>query len=94
MNCLLMRELPMPLVLRLWDTYLAEARGFERFHVYVCAALLLRFAPTLKGLGFQEFFVFLQHLPTAGWGYRELEEVLAQAFVYLSSFDAAKGHLG
>lgn len=48
MNCYLARELPLPLVIRLWDTYLAEPDGFERFHVYVCAALILQFADEFK----------------------------------------------
>jgi hypothetical protein len=41
MNCLLLRELPLRAILRLWDTYLSEdIGGFENFHVYVCAVLL------------------------------------------------------
>ena len=37
MNCLLMREIPLPLISRMWDTYLAEGptHGFGVFHV-VC----------------------------------------------------------
>ena len=41
MNCLLLRELPLKCIVRLWDTYLSEETGgFENFHVYVCAVLL------------------------------------------------------
>ena len=50
MNCMLLRELPLPLVIRLWDTYFCEATGFEDFHVYVSTALLLRFSATLRGM--------------------------------------------
>lgn len=50
MNCKLLRELPFPLVVRMWDTYFSEPTGFEDFHVYVCAALLLKFSPTLKAM--------------------------------------------
>lgn len=32
MNCLLIRQLPLPAVMRLWDTYLTEDNGFDRFH--------------------------------------------------------------
>ena len=37
MNCFLMREIPLPLIARMWDTYLAEGPtgGFGVFHV-VC----------------------------------------------------------
>ena len=38
-NCLLVRELPMRCAIRLWDTCLAEERGFRTFFPYVCASL-------------------------------------------------------
>lgn len=42
MNCLLVREMKLPSIIRLWDTYLAEeSNGFDSFHVYVCSALLV-----------------------------------------------------
>ncbi len=50
MNCLLLRELPLHIVLRLWDTCLSEPQGFDDFHVYVCTAMLLRFSKTLREL--------------------------------------------
>lgn len=38
MNCLLIRELPLSAVIRLWDTYIAEGPvGFSEFHIYVCS---------------------------------------------------------
>jgi len=37
-----MRELPLGCTIRLWDTCLSEEYGFARFHLYVCAAFLLR----------------------------------------------------
>ena len=44
MNCLLMRELELNCIVRLWDTYLSESsRGFDDFHVYVCASFLTKF---------------------------------------------------
>ena len=57
MNCLLMRELSLDLILRVWDTYLAEhgasddassgSDGFAVLHVYTCAALMLGLHPQL-----------------------------------------------
>ena len=101
MNCLLMRELPLPLVGRLWDTYIAEARngavrdGFHTFHVYVCAALLLRFSkPVRMGLPtFGELLPFLQKLPTKDWRIADIEELIAQAFVHKTLFEGAEAHL-
>lgn len=100
MNCLLMRELPLSLVVRLWDTYFAESRagavrdGFHTFHVYVCAALLLRFSVQLRALPtFGDLLPFLQKLPTTGWKVSDVEELIAQAFVHKSLFEDAKSHL-
>uniref|UniRef100_A0A8C3HC59 TBC1 domain family member 22A n=1 Tax=Chrysemys picta bellii TaxID=8478 RepID=A0A8C3HC59_CHRPI len=42
MNNLLMREVPLRCTIRLWDTYQSEPEGFSHFHLYVCAAFLVR----------------------------------------------------
>lgn len=89
MNCLLMRELSLDAVIRVWDTELAEeaeAGGFEAFHVYLCAAFLLRFADRLRTLPFQELVLFLQDLPTHDWTLAEVEPLLAQAHVLRSLY--------
>lgn len=93
MNCLLMREIPMRLVLRLWDTYFSEDRGVDEFHVYVCAALLLHFSQQLKQLPFHELIMFVQRLPTQDWSEQQLEEILSYAYIYKSSFGASIGHV-
>jgi TBC1 domain family member 2 len=104
LNCLLLRELPLPLVLRLWDTYFAEgggeggagagAAGFEHFHVYVCAALLAHFSGDIRSRYKTDVIEFIQALPTMSWGVRDLEELISQAFVYKSSFDGSGLPLG
>ncbi len=48
MNNLLMRELPLKGTIRLWDTYMSEPEGFAVFHLYVCAAFLMKFADDAK----------------------------------------------
>jgi hypothetical protein len=55
MNCLLMRELPLTTTIRMWDTYLAEgsSEGFSEFHVYVCAAFLVKWSTQLQKMDFQ-----------------------------------------
>jgi len=61
MNCLLLRELPLRAILRVWDTYLSEERGgFENFHVYVCAVLLKTFRDMLLDMPFQDMILLLQ----------------------------------
>ena len=67
MTCLLMRELRLPLILRLWDSYLADeslAGGFREMHIYVCAALVMRFKEDIKHREFQQIIQFMQKLPT------------------------------
>lgn len=93
MNCLLMRELPFPLIIRIWDTYLAEPEGFATFHVYVCAALLSHYRDELIAMDFQDLVMFLQHLPTEEWGEKELQVLLSQAYTWKSIFGSSPSHL-
>lgn len=87
MNCLLLREFRLDTIERLWDAYLAEGPdGFKHFHVYVCAAFLLKWRRELQLLEFQEVIVFLQTPPTAEWSDRDVEMLLAEAFVLKSLF--------
>lgn len=79
MNCLLMRELPMRLVIRVWDTYLAEGETFSVFHVYVCASILGFWSRDLRQLEFQDIVMFLQHPPTLHWDEKEISMLLSQA---------------
>ncbi|KAI8841234.1 rab-GTPase-TBC domain-containing protein [Chytridium lagenaria] len=60
MNCLLMRELSLK------NTF-ACSDGFSDFHLYVCAAFLVKWSEQLRKMDFQEVMIFLQSLPTASW---------------------------
>ncbi|GAB9473846.1 hypothetical protein Gpo141_00010992 [Globisporangium polare] len=93
MNCLLMREVPLNAIIRLWDTYLCEDNGFESFHVYVCAAILMTFGEKLKTLEFQELVLFLQHLPTKDWVEDEIDPLLSRAFILQTYFADSPSHL-
>lgn len=53
MNCLLMREVSVKNTIRMWDTYLAEEQGFSEFHLYVCAAFLVKWSEQLLRMEFQ-----------------------------------------
>ncbi|WFD28532.1 GTPase-activating protein [Malassezia nana] len=54
MNCLLMREMSVKSIMRLWDTYLAEgADAFSDFHPFVCAVFLHRWRDELLAMDFQ-----------------------------------------
>jgi len=94
MNCLLLRELPFPCVLRLWDTYISEQLGgFENFHVYVCAVLLKTFSAELLPLPYEDLMMFLQDLPTKDWTDDHMEPILSQAFILSTLFDDSPNHL-
>eukprot|EP01094_Clydonella_sp_ATCC50884_P009453 TRINITY_DN1898_c0_g1_i3.p1 TRINITY_DN1898_c0_g1~~TRINITY_DN1898_c0_g1_i3.p1 ORF type:complete len:451 (+),score=130.60 TRINITY_DN1898_c0_g1_i3:189-1355(+) len=93
MNCLLMRELSLNHVIRMWDTYLAEGEGFATLHVYVCAALLIQWSSQIRQLDFQGIMLFLQRLPTATWAEKEVEMLLSQAFLYKTLYQDSPSHL-
>ena len=81
MNCFLIREFPIKLILRLWDTYISEEKGFSEFHLYVCACLLLTFSEKLKTFtDFQDLILFLQHLPTSDWQIEDMDMLLAKSY--------------
>ncbi|CAX42308.1 GTPase-activating protein, putative [Candida dubliniensis CD36] len=94
MNCLLMRELPMQLIIRMWDTYLSETPlGFNTFHTYVCAAFLIKFSSDLKEKDFQEIILFLQNPPTSSWTEKDVELMLSEAYIWQSLYKNASAHL-
>lgn len=94
MNCLLMRELSIGLIIRMWDTYLSETPiGFNMFHVYVCAAFLIKFSIELKEKDFQEILLFLQNPPTSSWSEKDIELMLSEAFIWQSLYKNASAHL-
>lgn len=79
MNCLLMREIRMILIVRTWDTYFSDLETFSTLHIYVCAAFLLKFSDTLKQKDWQEMMLFLKAPPTNSWGTQDIEILLSQA---------------
>lgn len=94
MNCLLMRELTMCNIIRMWDTYFAEGTdSFFEFHLYVCAAFLQRFGDDLKRMDFQELMIYIQDLPTKSWAEDEIKMLLSRAFVLKSQFHNSPMHL-
>ncbi|CAF1316799.1 unnamed protein product [Adineta ricciae] len=94
MNNLLMRELPIRCTIRLWDTYLAEQDGFSQFHLYICAAFLIRFSKSLlRERDFQGLLLFLQNLPTHSWTSNDISILTAEAYQLKVMFADAPRHL-
>ena len=57
--CILIREFSLKLVLKIFDCYIADDKGFQVLHIYVCTALLLKFSNKLKKMCFNEIIMFL-----------------------------------
>ncbi|KAF2228036.1 rab-GTPase-TBC domain-containing protein, partial [Elsinoe ampelina] len=93
MNCLLMREISVKNTVRMWDTYLAEDQGFSHFHLYVCAAFLVKWSDKLLRMDFSQIMMFLQALPTRDWTEKDIELLLSEAFIWQSLFRGSKAHI-
>lgn len=89
--CLLVREFPLRVGLRLFDTYIADEQGFNVFHFYVCAALLLKWTVKLKKMNFTDIMVFLQNLPTKDWTEQDMEMIIAEAYVFKTLYGITPG---
>jgi len=88
-NNLLMRELPLRSIVRLWDSYFAENGPDERssLHLFVCSAFLIHWKRLLlEQCDFQGLMLTVQGLPTSGWGDSEIAELLAKAFMLRSTY--------
>ncbi|KAM8972092.1 TBC1 domain family member 22A [Pelodytes ibericus] len=93
MNNLLMREVPLRCTIRLWDTYQSEPEGFSHFHLYVCAAFLVRWRKEiLEEKDFHGLLILLQNLPTAHWGNEDISVLLAEAYRLKFAFADAPNH--
>lgn len=87
MNCLLMRELPLKSTIRMWDSYQAEGINvLNDFHLYVCAAFLVKWSTQLKKMDFQDIIMFLQAPPTSEWADGDIEMLLSEAFLWKELF--------
>jgi len=94
MNNLLLRELPLTATIRLWDTYLSETEGFSKFHLYVCAAFLIRWKQDLlQKKDFQGILLFIQNVPTEKWNDKDISLLVAEAYRLKYTFADAPNHL-
>eukprot|EP00340_Litonotus_pictus_P011418 CAMPEP_0170538488 /NCGR_PEP_ID=MMETSP0209-20121228/103343_1 /TAXON_ID=665100 ORGANISM="Litonotus pictus, Strain P1" /NCGR_SAMPLE_ID=MMETSP0209 /ASSEMBLY_ACC=CAM_ASM_000301 /LENGTH=353 /DNA_ID=CAMNT_0010840189 /DNA_START=65 /DNA_END=1122 /DNA_ORIENTATION=+ len=78
MNCYLMREFSLKMIIRLWDSYFALNDSFNFFHLFVCACFLLNYSEKLKAMSeFQEVIMFLQNPPTNNWSEVDMNVLVA-----------------
>lgn len=93
MNNLLMREIPLTCTIRLWDTYHAEPFGFSDFHLYVCAAFILRYSKSLTAeKDFQGLMLLLQNLPTRNLKAADITLLTAEAYKLQVMFANSPNH--
>ena len=71
----------------------AEDQGFSSFHLYVCAAFLVKWSPQLLKMDFQAIMMFLQALPTKEWTEKDVELLLSEAFIWKSLFEGSRAHV-
>lgn len=71
----------------------AEDQGFSQFHLYVCAAFLVKWSEKLMTMDFQEIMMFLQALPTRNWTEKDIELLLSEAFIWQSLYQDSKAHI-
>ncbi|CAG8471035.1 26_t:CDS:10 [Diversispora eburnea] len=79
---------------KLLDGIQAEGTdGFSEFHLYVCAAFLVKWSDKIRSMDFQGIMMFLQSLPTSNWGEKEIELLVSEAYMWKTLFHNAPSHL-
>lgn len=82
--CLLLREIPITLAIKLMDHYLTEEYSHEELCIYLILGLLLRFSCKLKTLHKEQIIIFLQNLPTVAWGDQDIKLLVSESFTLRS----------
>jgi hypothetical protein len=91
--CLLVREFPLKLAIRLFDTYISDDRGFTVLHSYICIAIILKWSKKLKKMRFNDLILFLQRIPTNEWVDQDIDMLIAEAYVFRTLYEDSCGHL-
>ena len=78
--CLLMREFPIHLSIKLMDYYLVEELYPVELCIYLVLALILRYSFELKKMKREDIIIFLQNLPTHDWGEKDIELLVSEAY--------------
>ena len=92
-NCLLVREFSMDLVFRLWDNYISNILKISSMHIYTCAAFLEILSPRIISLPHADFIIAIQSIPNDSWHLEDMEEIIAQAYIYDKMFTSSPSHL-
>jgi hypothetical protein len=88
--CLLMREFPVLLSIKLIDYYLTEDIDTNQFCLFLILALILKFASTVKNLTGEDILLFFQNIPTFNWGFQDIQLLVSEAFIIKHKISAFK----
>lgn len=66
--------------------------SLNEFHVFVCAAFLIKWSDQLMEMDFQEIITFLQNPPTKEWRDSDIEMLLSEAYIWQSLYKDATSH--
>lgn len=66
--------------------------SLNEFHVFVCAAFLIKWSDQLMEMDFQEIITFLQNPPTKNWKDSDIEMLLSEAYIWQSLYKDATSH--
>ena len=77
--CLLVREFDIANTLLLWDAYVALGPCFPRFHLFLCAALVLHERAAIADAELYQVVSHMQSMGTAAWRPAQLRALLRAA---------------
>lgn len=66
--------------------------SLSEFHVFVCAAFLIKWSDQLSTMDFQAIITFLQNPPTRDWKEADIEMLLSEAYIWQSLYKDAISH--
>ena len=66
--------------------------SLNEFHVFICAAFLIKWSDKLLDMDFQEIITFLQNPPTSEWNETDIEMLLSEAYIWQSLYKDATSH--
>ena len=66
--------------------------SLNEFHVFVCAAFLIKWSDILCEMDFQGIITFLQNPPTKDWKETDIEMLLSEAYIWQSLYQDATSH--
>ena len=84
--CLLLREFPLNLAIKLIDFFLTEECSQDELCLYLMLSLLLKYSAKVKELRREQIIIFLQSLPTADWGEKDVELLVSESFTLQNLF--------